>query len=507
MLAKVKSVSLKGLEEIDVIVEVDISRGLPSFNIVGLPDEAVQESRERVRSAIKNAGFEFPMQRITVNLAPAEVRKAGSVYDLPIAIGILVANETIHSDIADRFHFAGELSLDGSLRRISGALPMAIGLSKKDAHFIIPFDNRAEVEIISGVEAYPVKHLHEVVEFLNGDREIASQHILLSDVLKEDNEFELDFSDIKGQYQAKRAMEIAAAGAHNIAMMGTPGCGKTLLARRLPTILPPLSEQEAIEVTQIYSVAGLLKNGIITQRPFRSPHHTSSSVAIIGGGRSPKPGEISLAHNGVLFLDELPEFKRDVLEVLRQPLEDGFVTIARVKETIVYPARFMLVAAMNPCPCGWYGDPVHPCSCSIYDIKRYRSKISGPLWDRFDIQIEVPRLLPEELASQSSGEHSSDIRERVIEARSIQQKRYKGTGVFSNAALTPHLMKKFIKIGEEERSFLINASEKLGITGRGYDRILRVSRTIADLEHSDEIKLNHIAEALQYRVDLSVSAI
>jgi magnesium chelatase family protein len=507
MLAKVKSVSLKGLEEIDVIVEVDISRGLPSFNIVGLPDEAVQESRERVRSAIKNAGFEFPMQRITVNLAPAEVRKVGAVYDLPIAIGILVATEAIHSDNVNEFHFAGELSLDGSLRKISGALPMAIGLSKKDAHFVLPFENSTEVEIISGVETYPVKHLHEAVEFLNGDREIVSQHLQLSEILNTNEEFDLDFSDIKGQYQAKRAMEIAAAGGHNIAMMGTPGCGKTLLARRLPTILPPLSEDEAIEVTQIYSVAGLLKDEIIKQRPFRSPHHTASSVAIIGGGRTPKPGEISLAHHGVLFLDELPEFKRDVLEVLRQPLEDGFVTIARVKETIVYPSRFMLVAAMNPCPCGWYGDPVHPCSCSIYDIKRYRSKISGPLWDRFDIQIEVPRLLPEELAAQSNGERSSKIRERVIEARDIQLKRYNGTGIFSNAGLTPHLMKKFIKIGEEERNFLVSAAEKLGITGRGYDRILRVARTIADLDHDEKIRLNHIAEALQYRVDLSVQSI
>ncbi len=505
MLSKIKSVSLKGIDEIDVIVEIDISHGLPTFNIVGLPDEAVQESRERVRSAIKNAGFEFPLQRITVNLAPAEVRKAGSVYDLPIAVGILAATGAIHSkDILNKFHFAGELSLDGGIRRISGALPMAIGLSRESAHFVVPEENRDEVEIISGVETYPVHHLHELVEFLNGDREILPIHQNIDKKLQNKNAFDMDFSDIKGQYQAKRAMEISAAGGHNIVMMGSPGCGKTLLARRLPTILPPLSEEEAIEVTQIYSVSGLLRNGIITERPFRAPHHTASSAAIIGGGRIPKPGEISLAHNGVLFLDELPEFRRDVLEVLRQPMEDGFVSISRVKETITYPSEFMLVAAMNPCPCGWYGDLIHPCSCSVYDIKRYRNKISGPLWDRFDIQLELPRLLPEEMANQGRGESSEVIRNRVMNARKVQQKRYKDSGIFSNAQLTPKLMREFIPLGSEERSFMVNAAEKLGLTGRGFDRILRVARTIADLDNSEGVKLPHIAEAMQYRIDLSV---
>ncbi len=505
MFARVKSVSLKGLEEIDVIVEVDISNGLPSFNIVGLPDEAVQESRERVRSAIKNSGFEFPMKRITVNLAPAEVRKVGSVYDLPIAIGILLATGTIKDkSTVEKFHFAGELSLDGAVRRISGALPMAIGLSGKDADFVVPFQNREETEILTGVNIYPVKHLHEVVEFLNGDREIEPARSDLESKLTLDEEFDTDFSDIKGQIQAKRAMEIAAAGGHNIAMMGSPGCGKTLLARRLPTILPPLMEEEAIQVTQIYSVAGLLRDGIIKKRPFRAPHHTSSSVSIIGGGRVPKPGEISLAHNGVLFLDELPEFRRDVLEVLRQPMEDGFVTISRAKETITYPSRFMLVAAMNPCPCGWFGDPVHPCSCSIYEVKRYRNKISGPLWDRFDIQLEVPRLLPEELSSYGEGERSESIRKRVIKAREIQKARYKNSSIFSNSALTPGMIKEFIPLGEEEKSFLVNASERLGLTGRGFDRVLKVARTIADLDGEKNVKLPHIAEALQYRIDLTI---
>jgi len=506
MLAKIKSVALKGLEAFDVLVEVDVSNGLPTFNIVGLPDEAVQESKERVRSAIKNSGYEYPMKRITVNLAPAELRKEGSTFDLPIALGILLAIEVIKDkEKADSFYFAGELSLDGAIRRISGALPMAIGLAHQRNNFIVPYENIFEVAIVKNIEPYPVKHLKEAVEFLNGDRTIEPVHKSIEDDLLEDIAFEEDFSDIKGQFQAKRALEIGSAGGHNVVMVGSPGSGKTLLARRVPTILPPLVEKEALEVTQIYSISGLLmEEGFVKRRPFRSPHHTASEAAIIGGGSSPKPGEISLAHNGVLFFDELPEFRRDVLGALRQPMEDGFVSIARVKERTTYPSRFMFIAAMNPCPCGWYGDPVHPCRCSVSEIKRYRARISGPLWDRFDIQVEVPRLLADELIQKTSSEPSKNIRERVINARKIQAERYKNKNVFSNSQLSPRAIKEFIPLREEERSFLSNVSEKLSLTGRGYDRVLKVARTIADLDESENVRLPHIAEAVQYRIDNTI---
>jgi magnesium chelatase family protein len=506
MLAKIKSVALKGLEAFDVLVEVDVSNGLPSLNIVGLPDEAVQESKERVRSAIKNSGFEYPMKRITVNLAPAELRKEGSTFDLPIALGILLVVEAIKDNKkVNDFYFAGELSLDGTIRRISGALPMAIGLAYDSNSFVVPYENIFEVAIVKNINAYPVKHLKEAVEFLNMDRTIEPVHKSIEDDLLEEVSFEEDFSDIKGQFQAKRSLEIASAGGHNVVMVGSPGSGKTLLARRVPTILPPLTEKEALEVTQIYSVSSLLmEEGYVKRRPFRSPHHTASGAAIIGGGNSPKPGEISLAHNGVLFFDELPEFRRDVLEALRQPMEDGFVSIARVKERITYPSRFMLVAAMNPCPCGWYGDPVHPCSCTVSEIKKYRAKVSGPLWDRFDIQVEVPRLLPDELVQKTFSESSKNIRERVIKARKIQAGRYKNKSIFSNSQLSPRAIKEFISLREEERSFLSNVSEKFSLTGRGYDRVLKVARTIADLEGSEDVRLPHIAEAVQYRIDNTI---
>ncbi|MGB9694787.1 MAG: YifB family Mg chelatase-like AAA ATPase [Caldisericaceae bacterium] len=506
MYSRVESIALVGIKGVKVTVEVDISNGIPSFSIVGLPDEAVQESRERVRSAIKNAGFEFPLRRITVNLAPAEVRKEGSTFDLPIAIGILAVTDAIKNDeTLKKFFFAGELSLDGSIRSITGALPMVMSLNKENANFILPYENRNETEIIETASVYPVKHIKEVVEFINGDREIVPEHRSLKSILDLETDFDEDLSDIKGQYQAKRALEIAAAGGHNLVMVGSPGSGKTLLARRIVSILPPLSEEEALEVTQIYSAAGLLKGGsIINTRPFRSPHHTASSASIIGGGNSPKPGEISLAHNGVLFLDELPEFRRDVLETLRQPMEDGFVTITRVKDRVTYPSRFMLIAAMNPCPCGWYKDPVHPCTCSISEIKKYRGKVSGPLWDRFDIQVDVPRLLPDELTKNVKSESSKEVRQIVRRARELQLARYKNTKAFNNASLSPRAIKEFIKLGREETSFINTASERFGLTGRGFDKVLKVARTIADIEGSVEVRLPHMAEALQYRTDLSV---
>lgn len=506
MVFRVQSLALKGLEGISVLVEVDISSGLPSFNIVGLPDEAVQEARERVRSAIKNSGYEFPLRRITVNLAPAEVKKEGSTFDLPIALGILAVIGVLKNlEKLSDFFFLGELSLDGSLRRISGALPMVMSQSRNGANFILPLENVFETEIVEGANIYGARHIKEVVEFINGDRVIDVSKKSLADILSNDSNFDEDMSDIKGQLHAKRALEIASAGGHNVAMVGSPGSGKTLLARRIPTILPPLTEKEALEVTQIFSVSGLLKDSeIVSKRPFRAPHHTASPAAIIGGGNNPKPGEISLSHLGVLFLDELPEFRRDVLESLRQPLEDGIVTISRAKDRVTYPARFMLVAAMNPCPCGWYKDKEHPCTCSFSEIKRYRSRVSGPLWDRFDIQIEVPRLLPDELVSNKNTESSKSIKERVVRARKIQEERYKDSGIFFNSALTPRLIKHFIPLGTEEKHFFETLLERFHLTGRGYDKVLKVARTIADLEGNKDVKIPHLLEAIQYRMELNI---
>jgi magnesium chelatase family protein len=501
VLSKVFSATVFGIETYKVEVEVDISSGLPAFNIVGLPDTAVQEAKERVRSAIRNSNFEFPAKRITVNLAPADVKKIGSSFDLPIALGILIASEQLKNKEIDRFLFSGELSLDGSIRRIDGALLIALYCRENKLDFVVPFLNREEASLVEEIKVYPVSSLSEVVEFLSNNREILPYKNNLERIFTQNSDYDLDFSEVKGQEQAKRALEIAASGGHNVLMLGPPGSGKTMLARRLPTILPPLTFEEALEVTKIFSVCGLLtpENPLISQRPFRFPHHTISHAGLVGGGPYPKPGEISLAHYGILFLDEFPEFHRDVLEVLRQPLEDKKVTISRASGSLTYPANFMLVAAMNPCPCGFLGDPVKQCTCTTYQIQRYLRKISGPLLDRIDIHIEVPRLNYEKFSSSFSGESSKTIRERVIRAREIQRNRFKNRGIYCNSEMSSKDIRNFCKLSNEAENLLSTALQQLGFSARGYDKILKISRTIADLDGKENIEVQHIAEAIQYR--------
>lgn len=503
MLARVWSAAIVGVNAVKVGVEVDVAGGLPRIIVVGLPDTAVQESKERVKAAVKNAGFGFPARKIVVNLTPADLRKEGPSFDLSIAVGVLAASEQVDAHLLGDYLFLGEMSLDGSLRPVAGVLPIAAAAAHMGmTGLVVPVDNAQEAAVVKAISVYGFKHLEEVVSFLENPEKYPPVIADATKQLEKSHHSYFDLKDVKGQVQAKRALEIAAAGSHNLLFAGPPGSGKTMLAKRLPGILPSLDFKEALEVSQIHSVAGLLKNkgSLITTRPFRSPHHSASGPSLVGGGSFPRPGEISLAHKGVLFLDELTEFKRNVLEYLRQPLEDGQVTISRTRQSVVFPAQFTLVASTNPCPCGYYGDPIQACTCSPRQREQYWSRLSGPLMDRIDLQVIVNRLKPEEMTGDIKGESSVAVKERVIAARNIARERFKeDTQVSCNAEMRSHHLREFCKLDDNITSLLEGAIRKLGLSARGMDRILKVSRTIADLAGDEALKTAHVAEAIQYR--------